>query len=404
LGDVSLLSNIKDYFPSLKRFRAYLNTASTGLMPSPVYESLKRILEMIYDGLSAEELLDDYVVKGRREIAKLINGDPSEIAFTIQTTEGLKNVLRVLDLRPGDTILGLDLDFPTITSLIESLCVVRGCNIRVAEGRGIYETEYLKKLIDDSVRVAVISSVQWITGWRIDLREFSELLHERDALLIVDGVQHVGALKLDVSSEGVDVLCVGGEKWMLNPYVGSGFMYVRKDLLGKLNPSPYGILNREEPEGSWNNYWPNPDKNVWSLPQVSRDALKFEWGGGRPYMLVAALYEAARFINNVGIENIENHILDIRKYLNEKLSSEGYVIYGYSSNERYWSGITLVKTGMKKERELKIVEELRKRGIIVSYRGASGVSGIRVSTHLYNDRGDVDVLVEELNKLKASIN
>ena len=393
------MSNVKEFFPSLKRFRAYLNTASLGLTPLPVYDSLRRIIEMIYDGLINEEVLEDYVVKGRREIAKLINAEPSEIAFTIQTTEGLKSVLRSLKLRPGDTILGLDLDFPTITSLIESLCVARECKVKVARGRGIYETEDLRKFIDDSVRVAVVSSVQWISGWRINLREFSELLHERNAFLIVDGVQHVGALKLDVISEGIDALCVGGEKWMMNPYIGSGFMYVRRELLDMLDPLPYGIMNREEPEGGWSNYWPNPDKDVWSLPHVLRNAQKFEWGGGKPYVLIAALYEAARFINNLGIENIENHVLSIKKYLHERLSSEGYVIYGYSDDQRRWSGITLVKTGVGKEKELKIVEELHKRGVVVSYRGALGVSGIRVSTHLYNSKEDVDVLIDELKEL-----
>ncbi|WP_434731051.1 hypothetical protein WLZ34_05465 [Thermogladius sp. KZ2Tp1] len=52
---------------------------------------------------------------------------------------------------------------------------------------GIYETGDLEKA-DDSVKVAVVSSVQWITGWRIDLRELSRELHEHGANLVVDGV------------------------------------------------------------------------------------------------------------------------------------------------------------------------------------------------------------------------
>ncbi len=397
-----MLGGARDYFPSIKRFRAYLNTASTGLTPINVYETLRGVLNMIYEGSVTEDLLEDYVARGREEVARLVGAETSEIAFTVQTTEGLKNVLRSLNLRTGDVILGLDLDFPTITSLIKSLCVVRGCDIRVAEGKGIYEVGDLEKLVDDSVKVAIVSSVQWISGWRINLKELSNILHEHGALIIVDGVQHVGALKLDVASEDVDVLCVGGEKWMLSPYVGSGFMYVRRELLEELDPFPYGILNREEPRGGWGNYWPDPDKDVWSLPQVSRTALKFEWGGGRPYTSIIALYEAARLINNVGIENIESHILNIKRYLHERLFSEGYAVYGYSDEVMHWSGITLIKTGLNRMRELNIVEELRKRGVMVSYRGASGVSGIRVSTHLYNTREDIDVLIDELNKLRAS--
>jgi len=61
------------------------------------------------------------------------------------------------------------------------------------------------------------------------------VVHEYGALLVVDEVQHVGALGIDVRSESVDVLCVGGEKWMMNPYIGTGFAYVRREVL---NPHP----------------------------------------------------------------------------------------------------------------------------------------------------------------------
>jgi len=58
-------------------------------------------------------------------------------------------------------------------------------------------------------------------------------------------------------------------------------------------------------------------------------------GGGRPYMLIASLYEATHLINNLGIENIENHIMRVKKYLHKKLSSEGYAIYGLSDDQRH---------------------------------------------------------------------
>lgn len=394
------MSSVRELFPALSRFRAYLNTASVGLMPSNVHKLLNDLTNLIAQESGVEEFLEDYVTRGRRELANLVGAEPREICFTVQTTEGLKNVLRSLELGHGDTVVGFDLDFPTITSLIESLCRVRGCGVRVVEGGGVYDAEGLRRVMDDSVRAVVVSSVQWISGWRVDLREIADVVHEYDATLIVDGVQHVGALSIDVRKEGVDALCVGGEKWMLNPYVGSGFMYVRTELLDRLNPYPYGILNREEPEGGWSGYWPDPYKEVWLLPPVSRNALKFEWGGGRPYMLIAALYEAARLINTVGVRNIEEHVMSVKKYLHERLLSEGYTIYGYSEDRKHWSGITLINTGLSKKEEYEVVKALNERGVAVSHRGASGISGIRVSTHFYNTRDDVETFLDELKKFK----
>ncbi|WP_048163383.1 hypothetical protein [Thermogladius calderae] len=88
----------------------------------------------------------------------------------------------------------------------------------------------------------------------------------------------MGALRPDADKGGVDVLCAGGEKWMLNPHVGSGFTHISKELLEGLNPAPYGILNSEEPGSGWSGYWPDPGKDVWS-PPVSKSVSKFEWGG-----------------------------------------------------------------------------------------------------------------------------
>ncbi|MEM2005583.1 MAG: aminotransferase class V-fold PLP-dependent enzyme [Zestosphaera sp.] len=395
-----MLNGVRDSFPAISRFKAYLNTASVGLMPSSVRRLLNDLLDAAAQESGVEELLEDYVARGRRELARLVGAEPREIAFTVQTTEGLKSLLRSLRLGNGDAVVGFDLDFPTITSILESLCRVRGCGIRIVGGGGVHRAEDLRRVMDGSVRAVVMSSVQWVSGWRMNLREAADIAHEHGALLIVDGVQHVGALRVDVRKDGVDALCVGGEKWMLNPYVGSGFMYVRAELLEDLDPYPYGILNREEPEGGWGSYWPDPDKNVWALPPVSKHALKFEWGGGKPYMLIAALYEAARFINNVGIESIEEHVMSLKKYLHDALLGEGYEIYGYSEDRRHWSGITLVKTGLSKREEREAVRALGGKGVAVSHRGASGISGIRVSTHLYNTKEDVDTLLEELKKLK----
>lgn len=395
-----MLNGVRELFPAVSRFKAYLNTASVGLMPSNVHKLLNDLTNLIAQEPHAEEFLEDYVVRGRRELANIVGAEPREIFFTVQTTEGLKNVLRSLELGHEDTVVGFDLDFPTITSLIGSLCRARGCGVRVVEGGGVYGAEGLRRVMDDSVRAVVVSSVQWISGWRVDLKEIADVVHEYGATLIVDGVQHVGVLSIDVRKEGVDALCVGGEKWMLNPYVGSGFTYVGSELLDRLNPYPYGILNREEPEGGWGSYWPDPYKDVWSLPPVSRNALKFEWGGGKPYILIAALYEAARLINSLGVKNVEEHVMSVKEYLHERLLSEGYTIYGYSEDRKRWSGITLVSTGLSKKEEYEAVKTLGERGVAVSHRGASGISGVRVSTHLYNTKDDVDTLLEELKKLK----
>jgi len=94
--------------------------------------------------------------------------------------------------------------------------------------------------------------------------------------------------------------------------------------------------------------------------------------------------------------------LELRKYLCDKLLSEGFSVYGYTDDRKHWSGITLIRTGLDPSREREVVKVLKDRGIAVSYRGALGISGIRASTHFYNSKEDVEVFVEELKKVLTS--
>ncbi|PUA31848.1 MAG: hypothetical protein B7O98_08620 [Zestosphaera tikiterensis] len=395
---------LRGLFPALKYFKAFLNTASEGLAPVGVLKALTYFADVLSThDLRLNEVLESMVDEARGEVAKLVGGGVDEVAFTVQTTDGLKRVLSSLNVGRGDVVVSVDLEFPTVSSLIKSLCSVRGCVPRVVEGFGRYDVGFFEEVIDDRTKAVVVSSVNWVSGWRLDLRRLSKVVHDRGALLVVDGVQHVGALKLDVRYEGVDALCVGGEKWLLNPYLGSGFMYVRRELIEDLDVGVYGILNREPPPSGWSSYWPDPSKDPWSLPEVSKTAVRFEWGGGRPYPQVLTLYEAVKLINSVGIESIEARVLELRGYLIKRLVEEGYEVLHHVEDRRAWSGITLVKTGLPQDKELELVRRLVRMGVVVSYRGARNFSGVRVSTHFYNDFNDVEEFVKALNEEKVKL-
>lgn len=393
-----MVSRASELFPALGRFRAYLDTASVGLIPRATLDLLSRVSDMV----SREPNLAGYFAElgsdTRREIARLINAGPDEIAFTVQTTECLKKALLMLNPGGRARVVSIDLEFPTVSSVATSYCERVGCDVAVADCGGLCTEEDVRKSLSGGGdgSVILVSSVNWITGWRLDLRRLAEVAHEFGARLVVDGVQHVGALGLDVRRDDVDVLCVGGEKWLLTPYFGIGFMYVRRELLERLELPPYGIRNREEPPRGWSSYWQDPDKDPWNLPRVSKSASRYEWGGGAPSISIAALGEGVRLINGLGIESVEGHIRQLRRILVDGLTEAGFRVYGADAGAERHSGIVLAQTGLGNSDEMGVVGKLRERGVIVSYRGARGVRGIRVSPHLYNTKEDVSIFVEEL--------
>ena len=66
--------------------------------------------------------------------------------------------------------------------------------------------EHIAALVDDRTRAIAVSSVEFVNGYRHDLAALSRLAHERGALLVVDGIQHLGMLDIDVKELGIDVL------------------------------------------------------------------------------------------------------------------------------------------------------------------------------------------------------
>jgi len=396
--------SIKHLFPGLKNFKAYLNTASAGFLP---LTALKRIMDFssylvdFKEGADSVDFLDREIMeKVLEEGAKLFHTSKENLTLTIQTTEGLKRLLSSLEPRKGMNIVSFDMEFPSLACLLKSYAKKHRLELRIVKNRGgWYFIEDVEKAVDDSTFAVIGSSVQWISGQRMNLKEISKIAHEHGAWLIVDAVQHAGSLTLYPEKEGVDAFVAGGEKWLLNPSIGSGIMYISNELIEEASPLP-GLLNMKPPMGEWSSWWGMPEKNPWGEFELKNDARKLDFGGGPPYLMATALWGALELINALNIEKIEKHNTKLAGKIRDEALSLGLEVIGNENWEN--SAIVTIKTGLSYEKE-EIYQQMIAEGIKVSHRGALGHYGIRVSPHLYNEMEDVEIflnsLVDYLSKL-----
>ncbi|KUH34611.1 aminotransferase [Thermococcus celericrescens] len=384
----------KSLFPSLRRFKAYLNTASLGLMPSTaILEATKLLNDVIeFKGeVNSVDYMDEVVLKPLLdEAARLMKVNPENVGLSIQTTEGLRRILLAMKPKRGQNIVSLDTEFPTVPALLKSYSKRFGLELRVVENRnGVHSLEDIEKAIDDNTFAVVLSSVNWVTGQRLNLRELSRMAHEHGAWLIVDAVQHLGVLRLFPEKEGVDALSAGGEKWLLSPDTGAGLIYVSDELLDEMKPIT-GLLNNEPPTGEWGSWWGLPEKDPWGELKPAEGVKKLDFGGGAPYLIAAAFKASLKLINEIGIEEIERHNLRLAgRIRDEALNADLEVLAEGSS-------IVTIKTGLSYEEEERLYQKLAAEGISVSHRGVLGHYGIRASPHLYNTLDDVEMFLEEL--------
>lgn len=216
----------------------YLNNASTGPLP----ERARRALDE-YNAVRAEpyRLTDEMqfgtLARGRELIATMIGAAPEEIALCVNTTFGINLAAFSLPLERGDVVLAPDLEFPANVYPWMHLERERGVVYRRIEARDgvLDEPELLAQLDDQKVKVLAVSWTGFATGYTVDLPALGRACRERGIHLVVDAIQGLGARTLDMRECGADILSCGAQKWLLSPW-GTGFTYVRRELIPKLQP------------------------------------------------------------------------------------------------------------------------------------------------------------------------
>jgi cysteine desulfurase/selenocysteine lyase len=371
------LARIRDLFPVTRRY-AYLNHASVAALPRPVVEAMNHYLSN--RSLTGSECLsdwDDHVEQVRQLTARFIGANRDEIAFTGSVSHGLNIVAAGLDWQPGDNVICGETEFPANVYPWTNLGR-RGVEVRFAPAcENCIRLEDVAALMDSCTRLVAISFVEFGTGYRNDLDALSRLCRERGVYLCVDGIQGLGALQLSVARTPVDFLASQSAKWMLGP-IGAGFLYVRRDLLPRLDPVMTGWRAVEDRD----NYY------RYDSP-LRASGERFEPGSLNAVSL-AGMEAAIELLLSVGLDAIEARIMDLTDSLITGLQEHGCIITTPIAHRRERSGIICFQHPSL--RSAMLLERLRAADVIVSVRG----NVIRASPHFYNTEADLQRLLGAL--------
>jgi selenocysteine lyase/cysteine desulfurase len=300
----------------------------------------------------------------RGQIATLINARSiDEIALMPNTATGINTAAVSLPLRPGDSVLVLDGDYPAnIYPWLNQ--AHRGVLTKIVpQHRGGLDLATLEQRIDPRTRVIALSTAMFATGFRNDIAAVGRLCHERGIFFVVDGIQTLGAFDLDVQGCHIDMLAAGSQKWLLST-PGSGFLYCRQELFEQLVPGAYvGAASVVDPQ----NYL---DYNFTFPPNAERfNTGTINWTG------MVALHAALGLLHEVGIARISRRVLHLVETLIADLTGRGYELVASTAPE-HRSGIVVVSVPYAEA----VNTRLNEQGIIVTARG----SGVRIAPHFYN--------------------
>jgi selenocysteine lyase/cysteine desulfurase len=354
-------------FPALQNW-TYLNTATYGQLPHVAVQATTDHYER-RDAFACTDFLAwfDDIDAIRASTARLVNAHADDIAFITNAASALSALMTGIDWKPGDQVIALEHEFPN-NIYWPSLLANAGVEFITVPWQRFYESLTVR------TRLALVSTVNYSTGFRVPAEELGRVLRERDILYYLDGTQSVGALRLDVQKVQPDMLAVHAYKWLISPN-GAGFMYVSPVLRKELKPNIVGWRSHKD--------WRRVDSLHHGAPEFVASAEKYE-GGMLNFPSIYAMGASLDLMHQLGPDQIEARVLDLAERCTEALQDAGAEVE---------HGDTPIVTARFPDRDASVLaRELKEQRIVVSARH----SRLRVSTHFYNDQSDIDRLAGAL--------
>jgi selenocysteine lyase/cysteine desulfurase len=357
----------------------FLNHASTGPLPA---RTVRAIEEWAYLRANPHRIAHDLqfgtLARSRALAAQLIGADASEIALATNTTYGLNLAAFSLPLRAGDVVLTPDREFPANVYPWMALAQRRGVEYRRLEcHEGVLDPERLsRELEDDRVRAVSVSWVQFASGARVDLAALGALCRDRGVYFVVDAIQGVGPLTLDVAALQIDILACGAQKWLLSPW-GSGFVYVRRDLIDQLEPHDVSWLavRGADDFSRLTDY-----ELAWRA-----DARKYEFIT-LPFQDMAGMNASLDLFFELGPEAVSSHTLALADHIVRWACARSDVELVTPSAPTRRAGVVSVRP-----RDARAASErLSKANVSHSFREGA----IRLSPHFYNTLDEVQTALD----------
>jgi cysteine desulfurase / selenocysteine lyase len=402
------VSKIREDFPILKRkinrnkTLVYLDNAATTQKPMSVINAI-RDYYMDYNSnihravhQMAEEATIAYE-RTREKIAKFINANSTdEIIFTRNATEAIN----LVSYSWGRANVKKD-DYVVITE-IEHHSNIVPWQILTQEKRakllyvGVDDNGYLKMedykryIESNKVKLISVSQMSNVLGTIVPINKIIKMAHDKGVKVMVDGAQSVPHMPVDVQNMDCDFMAFSAHK-MLGP-TGVGVLYVKREILDKMAPFIGGgdmIKEVHKYETRYND-------------------LPYKFEGGTPNIAdVIGFGAAIDYLNEIGMNNIREHEIDITNYAIKTITGvKGVTVYG-PSNSNHRGGIVSFNIGDIHPHDLATI--MNDHGIAIRsghhcaqvlMERLNVVATSRTSFYIYNTKEEVDILINALEEAR----
>lgn len=389
-SDLEKITTIRAELPVTERY-LYFNAGTNGPLPRRSHNALvansERELSEGRIGSAAFTRLLQTLDDTRTSVAALLHCDPTEIALTHNTTEGMNIALMGLRWQQGDEVVTSVAEHPGGLYPVYLLHQRYGVKIRMTQialpGRD--PLEELRQALSPRTRAVVLSHVSWATGMVLPVRELADLAHSVGAVFICDAAQSAGMVPSNVYDLGVDAYACSGQKWLCGPD-GTGALFVRRDRWGDIQQTFIGYFGIQPGMSDHDgNYVPADTARRYDVATV--------YPGG-----LGALRASLRWIDEeIGWDWVYRRIATLGRYCYEALETLDGVTILTPRNQM----AGLVHFRVADIAPDALTTQLNAAGILI--RDTHGPEANRVSTGFYNTKEEVDRLRQAIKQIQATL-
>ncbi len=360
----------------------FLNNATMGPSPKPVVQSLLEGLEDV----TVSGLYGRRKAEAIDTLANFVGCTKDEIVLTHNVTEGINMMVWGVALKPGDEVIISDQEHVGNAAAwvhranLEKI-VVKTLKLQPSTAQTI---DALKKAITTKTKVIALPHVPCTTGQVLPIKEIAAIAKAKNILTCIDGAHPTGMLPLNLSTLGVDFYASCCHKWLCAAQ-GTGYLYINKNSLGKLTPIFYGA------DGTMEFKTLQP---IAALKEKTNTANRFAYGT-HSGMLCASITAACNYQLGIGKDNIYKTVTGLNNYLFDTLKEMPTKLTLLTPAEQQnRAGILAFK--FKKIDNKAFYNALLAKRIIIRYVGENNLDILRVSTHIYNTKEQLDTLIKEI--------
>ena len=371
------------------------NAATSGVKPSGVIAATASALKYYSanPGRSGYKTSIEASLRVYKTRAKLsdffVAEGPESVAFTLNCTHAINCILKG-KLSRGDHVIISDLEHNAVVRPLYSLIKQKGVEVSVAETSLNDDVTVLnfEKLIKPNTRMIFCTHASNVTGQILPIKRIGEMAESKGIAFAVDAAQTAGVLPINMQEMNIDYLAVAAHKGLYSP-MGIGVLIARE-------PLEHTVL-----EGGTGSNSIDPSQPVDMPERVESGTVNLPG--------IFGLSAGVDFVKFRGADNIYRHEFGLIKYLYEALKRSNRVIL-YTSTPELYRCVPVLSFNVADKTSEEVAAILAEKNIAVRAGlqcaptahkkiGTLPFGAVRVSTGAFNNKAEIDRLIEIVKKI-----